>query len=145
MEDNEVYIEDRFEELIGELVEKVRVLEPGTEQHEKASKALATLYDTRVKYTDIGMTHEDREAQMEIEKTNMERELAIKEAQLKEQKETHIKELLINAGIGLAGIVIPLAAYGVWVNKGFKFEQTGTFTSSTFKNLFRTFKPNKVG
>lgn len=42
-----------------------------------------------------------------------------------------------------AGLIIPLIFYGGWMKKGFKFEETGTYTSKTFMNLQHFFKPTK--
>lgn len=58
------------------------------------------------------------------------------------EKENDIKDY-IKYGIDAAGIILPLAFYGIWMSKGFKFEQTGTFTSTTFRGLFQKFKPTK--
>lgn len=38
--------------------------------------------------------------------------------------------------IVVSGIIIPV----VFLNKGFKFEETGTYTSKTFQTLFNKFK-----
>lgn len=46
-------------------------------------------------------------------------------------------------GIAAAELVLPLMFYGVWMNRGLRFEETGTFTSQTFKNLFNRFKPTR--
>ena len=40
-------------------------------------------------------------------------------------------------------IIVPIIFYNAWMNKGFRFEETGTYTSNTFKNLFNKFKPSK--
>lgn len=45
--------------------------------------------------------------------------------------------------IAAAEIVLPLVFYAAWMRKGFKFEETGTFTSTTFRGLFGKFKPTK--
>lgn len=50
----------------------------------------------------------------------------------------------INLGIAAAGIVLPLIFNCVWMSKGFKFEESGTYTSTTFRNLFRTLGWNIV-
>lgn len=50
---------------------------------------------------------------------------------------------LIKICVDGAAIIIPIIFYNVWMNKGFKFEETGTYTSNTFKNLFNKFKPTK--
>lgn len=41
------------------------------------------------------------------------------------------------------GIVVPLIFYGKWMKRGFKFEETGTYTSKTFMGLQRFFKPTR--
>lgn len=49
----------------------------------------------------------------------------------------------LKLGVEAAGIVLPLMFYAAWMKKGFKFEETGTFTSTTFRGLFGKFKPTK--
>ena len=71
----------------------------------------------------------------------MEKDLEAKRLSKKDRN----KELAVNVFLGLTGVGLPLAFYAYWMNKGFQFEQTGTFTSSTFKNLFKVFKPTKIG
>ena len=63
----------------------------------------------------------------------------IKQKQLEEQ----VKDRYFKVGIAAAELMIPLMFYGIWMNKGFKFEETGTFTSSTFKGLINRFRPTK--
>lgn len=52
-------------------------------------------------------------------------------------------ERYVKLGAEIAGIVLPLVFYGYWMKRGFEFEKDGTFTSDTFKGLFRRFKPTK--
>ena len=54
----------------------------------------------------------------------------------KDEKSEVIKNLA-------AELVLPLMFYGVWMRRGLRFEETGTFTSQTFKNLFNRFKPTR--
>lgn len=63
----------------------------------------------------------------------------IKRNQLTEQ----IKDRYFKLGIEAAGIVLPLIFYAVWMRRGFRFEETGTYTSTTFRGLFNRFKPTK--
>lgn len=53
-------------------------------------------------------------------------------------------ERYIRLGVEIAGIVLPLMFYAVWMKRGFEFEKTGTFTSPTFRTLFSRFRPTKV-
>lgn len=50
---------------------------------------------------------------------------------------------VIEHSLDAAGIVLPLIFYGVWMKRGLKFEENGTFTSTTFKGLFQKFKPTR--
>lgn len=52
-------------------------------------------------------------------------------------------ERYVKLGAEIAGIILPLVFYGYWMSKGFEFEKTGSFTSTTFRNLFMRFKPTK--
>ena len=63
----------------------------------------------------------------------------IKRTQISEQ----IKDRYFKVGIAAAELMIPLVFYGIWMNKGFKFEETGAYTSTTFKGLFNRFRPTK--
>lgn len=46
-------------------------------------------------------------------------------------------------GIAIAEIILPLTFYACWMRRGFKFEETGTYTSTTFRGLFSHFRPTK--
>lgn len=61
----------------------------------------------------------------------------------KQEIKERIKNRFIELGIGLSGIILPLIFYGKWMKEGLKFEETGTFTSMTFRGLFNNFKPTK--
>ena len=63
---------------------------------------------------------------------------------LNDQEERNNKRFdrWMEAAVDFAGVVLPLGFYGIWMKRGFKFEETGAFSSTTFKNLIRFFKPN---
>lgn len=68
------------------------------------------------------------------------REEQLKRDQLKDQT----IDRYVKLGAEIAGIVLPLMFYAVWMKRGFEFEKTGTFTSPTFRTLFSRFRPTKV-
>lgn len=74
---------------------------------------------------------------LRIEETKNESDKQFKKAQLKEQH----RDRYFKLGVEAAAIILPLIFYGIWLRRGFKFEETGTFTSTTFRNLFNRFKP----
>lgn len=79
------------------------------------------------------------EEQRLIDKERLDIDSSIKNDQLNLDKVGSI----LKVGVEVASIVAPLVFYGVWMNKGFKFEEEGTITSSTFKGLIGKFRPTK--
>lgn len=88
---------------------------PATEEYAKMAQNLETLY--RLK--------------LEEEKTNS------------DKKDSLTKKEVVGYILEGAGIILPLVFYGIWMRKGFKFEETGCYTSKTFGNLQHFFKPKK--
>lgn len=86
----------------------------------------------------------------DAELTLKERELDGKEAD-RDREETFQKrqamdqmiDRCVRTGVAVGELVLPLIFYGIWMNRGFKFEETGSFTSTTFKNLLNRFRPTK--
>lgn len=58
------------------------------------------------------------------------------------QKKDHVLQWF-KIGVEVCGVVLPLVAYSVWYNKGLKFEETGTITSSMVRGLMNRFRPAK--
>lgn len=67
-------------------------------------------------------------------------ELRMKEAESKKTQGLSV-ETYIKFALEAAGIIAPMIFYGVWMKRGFKFEEKGTYTSTTFRGLFNRFKP----
>ena len=101
---------------------------PGSKEYDDITKAIDSLYATL-----------NKEKTLMLEEVKMEKDLELQQNVNKDNK------LLtaVKCGIDVAGIVLPLAFYGVWMNRGLEFEKEGSFTSATFKGLFGKFKPTK--
>ena len=97
---------------------------------------------------EIGVAIEDVEHlfKMRVEERKLNNEL---ESNAREERDKLVenaaraKDRYIRLGLDVAGLILPLMFYGIWMAKGFKFEESGTFTSATFRNLFNRFKPTK--
>nr|DAH22084.1 MAG TPA: hypothetical protein [Caudoviricetes sp.] len=97
---------------------------------------------------EIGVAIEDIEhlCKMRVEEKKLNGEL---ESNAREERDkllenaARAKDRYIRLGLDVAGLILPLAFYGIWMYKGFKFEESGTFTSTTFRSLFNRFKPTK--
>lgn len=70
---------------------------------------------------------------------------SIKQSQENEQEERLKEERVIDRRIKIcleaAKIGVPIVFYGIWMRRGLKFEETGTFTSKVFNGLHSRFKP----
>ena len=110
------------------LIKELSMHEPGSKEYDDITKAIDSLYATLYK-----------EKSLMLEEVKMEKDLELQENVNKDNK------LLtaVKCGIDIAGIVLPLAFYGVWMNRGLEFEKEGSFTSATFKGLLGKFKPTK--
>ena len=112
----------------------------------------------------IGNEYEFNKEKLEIEtKKNFDdlrlEEKKLKSADAKNDSDTKLKkqelkmnferdielrtDRIIKVLVDGATILVPIIFYNVWMKKGFTFEETGTYTSNTFKNLFSKFKPTK--
>ena len=69
---------------------------------------------------------------LNIEDVKTESELELEKVKAKEQK----REKNIDRGINLGMFGFQMGMFGYWLSKGYKFEETGTFTSPSFKNLY---------
>lgn len=125
-------IKNLLEEEIKNEIENLASLEPGSEKHSTAVESLAKLYKVKL--------DEDKTSMEYLDKTrNRESDKGFKVAQIEE----NVKDRYVKIGIAAAELVLPLMFYAVWMGRGFKFEENGTYTSTTFRGLFNRFKPTK--
>lgn len=141
MDENEnvegIYLKDFIEESLFKQYEQLNNLELGSEEHLRASKAIAEQAKAWTEMNKVELEYNDRAAQRESdEKTKI--------AQAVESRKSANRGLLITAIIGTVQTVATLGAYDSWYNRGLEFEQTGAVTSGTVKNFFKSIRPNKV-
>ena len=125
-------IKDLLAEEIKTEIRNLSTLEPGSKEKSTAIDNLVKLYKLRIEETKNEWDFNEKYDAHESDKQ-------FKKAQLKEQ----VKDRYFRLGVEAAGIILPLIFYGIWMRKGFKFEETGTFTSTTFRGLFNRFRPTK--
>ena len=150
-------LKDLLSEEIKTQIQDLSKLNPGSAEKSKAVDDLATLYKLKIDETKMELDFDEKQARRKMDKENRLKDDAIKEQQLKdensvrehdelirkEQLAEQVKDRYIRLGIATAEIILPLIFYSKWMKKGFKFEETGTFTSTTFRGLFNRFKPTK--
>lgn len=150
-------IKELLNEEIAAEIRAISSLDSGSEKRSKAIDDLAKLYRLRIEEAKSELDAEDKRSQRILEKEANIRENEIKKSQLDEQIkadvqdeqfkrvqiEEQVKDRYFKIGIAAAELLIPLMFYGAWMRKGFKFEETGTYTSTTFRGLFNRFRPTK--
>lgn len=114
-------IRDLLEEKIKSGIKDLSFLPSGSKEKEAAIDDLVKLYKLR------------------IEETRNESDIQFKKYQLEEQ----VKDRYFRFGVEAAGIILPLIFYAIWMERGFRFEETGSFTSTTFRGLLNRFRPTK--
>lgn len=150
-------LKDLLCEEIKTQIQDLSKLDPGSAEKSKAVDDLATLYKLKIDETKMELDFDEKQARRKMDKENRLKDDALKEQQLKDEISVHerdelirkeqlaeqVKDRYIRLGIAAAEIILPLIFYSKWMKKGFKFEETGTFTSTTFRGLFNRFKPTK--
>lgn len=142
--DNE--IRDLLGEEIKAQIEDLYSLETGSKEKSIAVGNLATLYKLRIEEIKNELEFEEKRERRLMENDKLAEEVNCHEQdeQLKrEQLSEQIKERYFKFGIATAEIVLPLIFYASWMKRGFKFEETGTYTSTTFRGLFNRFRPTR--
>lgn len=121
-----------LEEEIKAEIKRLGSLESGSQEHTTVVDSLTKLYKLKLE--------EDKNTYERLDKIeNREIDQESKTAQMAES----VKDRYFRLGMAAAELVLPLMFYGVWMRRGFKFEQDGTFTSQTFRGLFSRFRPTK--
>lgn len=129
-------MDEEIRELLGEEIKteirNLSTLEPGSKEKSTAIEDLAKLYKLRIEETknewDFSEKYDAREGDIQLKK---------------DQLEEQVKDRYFRLGVEAASIILPLIFYATWMKRGFRFEETGTYTSTTFRGLFNRFKPTK--
>lgn len=125
-------IERMLEEEIEREIEKLSSLEPWGDEYSTVVEALTKLYKLRIEETKNAKEAELKEQQIDDE------------AELRgSQLERDTKHQYLKLGVEIAGLISTLLFNGVWMKRGFRFEETGSFTSTTFRTLFSHFRPTR--
>ena len=150
-------IKSLLDEVIEAEIAYVGSLSPEDEKKSKAIQHLADLHKLRINEIKAKTDADEKRLRRAMDSKQHRAELTLKERQAdgdeaaranEEQFKQHqlndqVLDRYVKIGVATAELVLPLVFYGVWMKRGLKFEETGTFTSQTFKNLFNRFKPTR--
>lgn len=129
-------MDEEIRRLLGEEIkteiQKLSSLESGSKEKSTAIEDLATLYRLRIEETknelDFDEKYDSRASDQQLKK---------------DQLDEQVKDRYFRLGVEAASILLPMMFYAVWMRRGFRFEETGTYTSTTFRGLFNRFKPTR--
>ena len=132
--------EKNVDELLSEeIAAQIKALSDLQSGSKEKSTDLTKLYKLRIEENKSVWDADEKYNRRMMDGESVTKDNDFKERQIAEQ----VKDRYFRVGIAAAELLIPLMCYGIWMNKGFKFEETGTFTSSTFKGLINRFRPTK--
>lgn len=132
-------IEELLSEEIAAEIQALSGLNSGSKEKSTAIDDLTKLYKLRIEENKSIWDADEKYNRRVMEDEVNARDDEVKRTQIAEQ----VKDRYFRVGIAAAELMIPLMFYGIWMKKGFKFEETGTITSSTFKGLINRFRPTK--
>ena len=117
-----------LEDTIESIIQDLSTLQIGSKERTAAIEDLTKLYKLKIEETKTELEQEEK----------FERRIMDSTQAVEQKKDRRIKYILEAVGIGA-----PLVFYGIWMHKGFKFEETGSITSPVFKGLINRFRPTK--
>lgn len=135
----ETNINELLDEEIVTEIQNLSEMEDGTDEKSQAIDNLTKLHKLRIEEIKCRLDAEEKNNRRIMEQEEINNDDKIKLEQINEQ----IKDRYFRLGISVGELLIPLIFYGIWMKKGFKFEETGTYTSKTFTGLINRFRPTK--
>lgn len=106
-------------------------LELGSDQMQKAAATIEMMHKLRMNEIGSDRDLEVKKAELEAK----EKELALETKKAKDAKVI----AFVGSGITLGTFAVKLVNDNLWMAKGFKFEETGTFCSKVFGEIWRGF------
>lgn len=129
-------MDEKIKELLDEEIKtelsELSSFDTGSKEKSEAIDSLIKLYKLRIEENRTELDYIDKINEHTLDEK-------FKSVQMSEQ----VKDRYIKLGIAAAELVLPMIFYAVWMHRGFKFEETGTYTSTTFRGLFSRFRPTK--
>ena len=136
-----------LDEMIRTDILEIEEMDVGSVERKSAIEDLVKIYKLRIDETkndkDICERREARIMEMDERREARFMERDTKSRDKQEDLRELVKDRYFRVGIAVAEIGLPLVFYAVWMKRGFEFEESGAYTSTTFRGLFNRFKPTK--
>ena len=128
------------------LLEKLSSMDPTSDEYDTVLNKIESIDLMLAKENELEIKQDQNKAELEFKREQLDEQKESNKAELvckKKQLDGLKKELIAKYGVEVGLAVLSLIFYGHWMNKGFKFEETGALCSFTFKNLISNFKPKR--
>jgi ABC-type uncharacterized transport system involved in gliding motility auxiliary subunit len=132
-------INEKLDEVMLSQIEDLYDLDPGSKERSAVVEDIAKLYKVRME----AEKNENDLYDARLKRTNEFEEIEREDELKKKQFKVDIRNSIIKYSIEAAAIAVPAAVNVYFMVKGFKFEETGGYCSTTFRNLFSKIKPTK--
>ena len=120
-------LNERLDKELERRFEDLENLKTGSDEQGKATDNIVKLYKLR-----MDENEQENSKNADEDKAVLERhKLELEEQKAKDDKLIRILTTVTSVGVTIAGFAVG----SHWYGKGFKFEETGTICSSTFKGL----------
>lgn len=143
-------IKTLLDDVIETELANLRTLPSGNEERAKAIRDLAALHKLRIEEIRAQADVDEKSERREMDGRQRREELACEDADRAREEELQNRQLreqkidrYVRIAVAGAELVLPLMFYGIWMRRGFKFEESGVYSSTTFRNLFSRFRPTK--
>ncbi len=141
-------IKTLLDDVIETEISNLRGLPSGDERRGDAIRELVSLHKLRIEEIRTQADVEEKSERREMDNKRQEVELTARDVDRNREDEAQARQLreqkidrYVRTGVAAAELILPLVFYGIWMKRGFKFEESGVYSSTTFKNLFNRFKP----
>lgn len=125
-------LNERLDKELERRFEDLENLKTGSDEQGKATDNIVKLYKLR-----MDENEQENSKNADEDKAVLERhKLELEEQKAKDDKLIRILTTVTSVGVTIAGFAVG----SHWYGKGFKFEETGTICSSTFKGLMKDFR-----
>lgn len=124
-------LKEKFDKELERELGELEGLELGSDQMQKAAATIEMMHKLRMNEVNSDRDLEVKKAELEAKK----KELALETKKAKDAKVI----AFVGTGVTLGTFAIKLVNDNLWMAKGFKFEETGTFCSKVFGEIWRGF------
>lgn len=124
-------LKEKFDKELERELGELEGLELGSDQMQKAAATIEMMHKLRMNEIGSDRDLEVKKAELEAK----EKELALETKKAKDAKVI----AFVGTGVTLGTFAIKLVNDNLWMAKGFKFEENGTFCSKVFGEIWRGF------